>query len=147
MVYSDMGKVLQLFISQPGNSERIPQQTLSLDTKGIIGDKFYDKDIDRSILVTSEYSYAVVHNENISMEFGALGENILLDYNPYHLNSGQKLKIGEAILEVSQNCTMCNHLSKIDKKVPKLLRDDRGIFVKVIQNGDIHVGDPVQLLN
>lgn len=75
------------------------------------------------------------------MEYGSLGENILIDYNVYNLSMGTQLKIGEVIVEITQNCTICNYLSIIDKSLPKLLRNDRGIFVKVIQSGVIKEGD------
>ncbi len=70
------------------------------------------------------------------MPFGSLGENILIDYNPYHLNAGDQLRMGEVVLQISQNCTICDHLSKIDETLPTLLKDDRGIFAKVIKGGE-----------
>jgi MOSC domain-containing protein YiiM len=81
------------------------------------------------------------------MPFGSLGENILIDYNPYHLTAGDQLRIGEVLLEISQNCTMCDHLSKIDENLPTLLKDDRGIFAKVIKGGVIQPGDEITLLS
>lgn len=146
MLSHSVGKVLKLYISTQESSKRIPKSKLSLDFNGVAGDKFYAKDTQRSVLITSEKSYDLALSQNISMPLGALGENILLDYNPYHLFPGQKLKIGKALVEISQNCTLCNHLSAIDKKLPKLLKNDRGIFVKVIQEGEIKEGDIVYLL-
>ncbi|MCD6653870.1 MAG: MOSC domain-containing protein [Sulfurovum sp.] len=146
MLSHSAGKVLKLYVSEHGSSVRMPKSRLSLDFNGVVGDKFYAKDIQRSVLITSVKSYDLALSQNISMPLGALGENILLDYNPYHLIPGQKLKMGKALLEISQNCTLCNHLSAIDKKLPKLLKKDRGIFVKVIQEGDIEEGDIVYLL-
>ncbi|DAB39880.1 MAG TPA: MOSC domain-containing protein [Sulfurovum sp. UBA12169] len=147
MLPYSVGKVLKLYVSVQGSSERIPKNKLSLDFDGVVGDKFYAKDIQRSVLITSEKSYDLALSQDISMPLGALGENILLDYNPYHLIPGQRLQIGKALVEVSQNCTLCNHLSAIDIKLPKLLKKDRGIFVKVIQKGEIQEGDTVFLLS
>jgi len=59
---------------------------------------------------------------------------------------GSKLQIGEVVLEVTQYCTICNHLSTIDKTLPRLLKDDRGIFVKVVEAGFIAKGDKIYLL-
>jgi MOSC domain-containing protein YiiM len=80
------------------------------------------------------------------MTYGALGENILIDYNPYDLAIGSQIQIGEVVLEITQNCTICNHLSFIDKTLPKLLKDDRGIFVKVVKVGVIKKRDKLYLL-
>ncbi len=140
------GKILKLFTSTSGNSKRDEHKELILDEKGIIGDKFYDKNLDRSILLTSTESYQLARSNQIKINFGELGENLLIDYNPYHLPTGTQLKIGDVILEITQNCTICNHLSKIDKKLPKLLAHDRGIFVKVTKGGKLQLGDPIYLL-
>jgi len=140
-----IGKVISLFISQDGLSHRLEQESIEVDNNGIIDDKFYAKDIDRSILITSIDSYKLSKENGIDIEYSKLGENILIDYNPYHLPPKTQLIIGEAILEISQHCTICKSLSKIDTKLPKLLKDDRGIFAKVIKSGIISKDDRVYL--
>lgn len=142
-----VSEVLALFISQSGQGKRTPQEKIYLDYAGVINDKFYDKGRERSVLLTTQESYKIVKNQGISIEEGALGENILIEYNyPQSLSSGLQLKVGTVILEIAQNCTICNHLSVIDKKVPKLLKDDRGMFAKVIQAGCITKGDKIELI-
>jgi len=143
---ADVGKVIQLFSSQNNKVGKRDQEVLTLDAKGIIGDKYYNSDIKRSVLITSNESYLLASSHQIEMAQGTLGENILIDYNPYHLVSGDQLTIGEVILEISQNCTMCDHLSQIDTKLPTLLKNDRGIFAKVIKSGMIQKGDAVGLI-
>jgi MOSC domain-containing protein YiiM len=142
----NVGKVTSLFISVQGSSNRIEKESFHLDPKGILEDKYYDTNINRSVLLTSEASYTLAAEHDIEFPFGALGENILMDYNPYHLNPGDQLCIGEVILEISQNCTMCDHLSNIDENLPTLLKNDRGIFAKVIEGGVINKEDEITLL-
>ena len=142
-----VGEVKELFISEQGNSKRIHKEKILLDTKGVIGDKFYGKDNTRAVLLTSSESYALASEYQIFMEQGTLGENILIDYNPYGLTMGMQLKMGSVTLEIVQNCTICNHLSVVDKKLPKLLKNDRGIFVKVVKEGCIKNNDKVYLLD
>jgi MOSC domain-containing protein YiiM len=139
------GQVIELFISHKGESKRISQNMLEVDSYGIVDDKFYAKDIARSILLTSLDSYSLALKHGIEMPYGALGENILIDYNPYELPIGTQLTIGEVLLEVTQNCTLCSHLSLIDKRLPRLLKEDRGIFVKVVEGGFIKQEDEVYL--
>lgn len=141
-----IGRVIELFISKEESSSRVKKDKITLDLGGVIGDKYHNRDINRSILLTSIYSYNLAKEHDIEFEFGLLGENILIDFNPYHLISSTRLKIGDAIIEISQNCTICNHLSKIDNRLPKLLKDDRGIFVKVIKAGDISIDDKIYLI-
>lgn len=141
-----VGEVLKLFISNSQSSQRDERSAIILDEKGVIGDKFYAKDDARSILMTSTDSYNLIKGYDIDMPYGYLGENILIDYNPYKLAIGTHLKIGGVILEISQNCTICNHLSVLDKRIPKLLKNDRGIFAKTIIGGEISVKDDIYLL-
>ena len=145
MQFSLVGKVLNTFIFDTKMAYRQEKVLLEVDNKGILNDKYYDTNINRSILITSKESYTLASSLNISIPFGSLGENLLIDYNPYHLNTGDKIKIGEVILEISQNCTICEHLSKIDERLPTLLKEDRGIFAKVIVRGKITVGDEIYL--
>ena len=140
-----VGQVLKLFISKQGSPKRLQKNTLTVDKNGIVDDKFYAKDTERSILLTSISSYQLALQYGIEMSYGTLGENILIDYNPYALSIGTQLKIGEVILEVTQNCTICNHLSIIDKRLPRVLKEDRGIFVKVISSGSIEKNSKVYL--
>jgi len=120
---------------------------IEIDEQGIIGDKYYGKNPNRTILVTSEEaSYALAAAEGITAPFGSLGENLVIDINPYHLQAGQQLRIGETLVAVTQNCTLCSSLGKVDSRLPELLKDDRGIFVKTIQGGKIKIGDTVTFL-
>ncbi len=141
-----VGKITELFISTKESSTRVNKPTLELELAGVVGDKFYDKDNSRSILITSEESYNLIKEYDIDMPYGYLGENILMDFNPYALKMGSRFQIGTAVLEISQNCTICNHLSVLDKRIPKLLKNDRGIFAKVIKPGKISQGDDVYML-
>jgi len=146
MSTNKVGSVLRLFTSKSGTSERFLEQKLQLDTNGVVGDKFYAKNIERSVLIASTASYELVSTYGIEMPFGYLGENILMDFNPYSLEVGSKLKIGSVILEISQHCTICNHLTTIDVKIPTLLKNDRGVFAKVVKDGEIYAGDDVYLV-
>jgi len=141
-----LGKISALFISVKGESKRFEKELLSLDQKGILSDKFHDTNIERSVLITSRASYDLALKNNIKMPFGSLGENLLIDYNPYHLKAGTQLHIGSCILEISQNCTICEHLSNIDESLPTLLKNDRGIFAKVLQEGVISKEDSIYLI-
>jgi len=135
-----VGNILDLFISKKATSK------ILLDKNGVIGDKFYAKDEDRSVLISTIESYQIAQDNHIELAYGLLGENILMDYNPYHLTIGRQIQIGEVILEINQTGTLCKSLTKIDNKLPKLLKDDRGIFAKVIKAGEIKYRDRVYIL-
>lgn len=143
------GKVLKLFITHDNQDKtRQSVEEIEADIHGIINDKFYGKDSQRAILITSLESYTLSEMNGIKLKEGHLGENILIDINPYGLNAGDRLMISNLELEITQNCTLCKGLTAIDVKLPKLLKNDRGIFAKVIsQSGKIRTNDKVEILN
>jgi len=140
-----VGNIFSLFYSTKNG--RVAVRDFLLDEKGIVKDKHYDKDIERSVLIASLESYKLAKNSGLNISYGVLGENLLMNYNPYDLTTGSRLKIGNVLLEISQHCTLCGSLSKVDTKLPKLLKNDRGIFAKVIESGNIKEGDNIYLIN
>ena len=140
-----IANVLALFITNL-QKQTISSKKIVLEEQGIVGDKHYGKEPSRTVLITSTYAYDLLLHENINAHFGALGENIVIDYDLHQLNPGDKIALGEVVLKIAQNCTLCNHLSKIDKRVPKLLRNDRGIFAQVVKGGELHLDDEVRLV-
>jgi MOSC domain-containing protein YiiM len=139
-----LGNIIELFISKEKYDGRINQAELAIDENGVFIDKFYGKDKERSILIASTKAYDIVRENKIAIDFGQLGENILIDFDVTLLKEGTQLKIGEVVLEITQNCTICDHLSKIDSEVPVLLKNDRGVFAKVIAGGLIKKGFEVK---
>lgn len=139
------GTVTKLFISIK-NKDREIKNKIVLDNNGIIEDKYYNKEIKRSILITSIDSYVLAKENAIDVKYGLLGENILIDLNPYSLNSGDRLTIGEVILEITQKCTICNSLAQVNSNLPKVLKTSRGIFAKTYKSGTIQIGDKVTIL-
>jgi MOSC domain-containing protein YiiM len=142
------GKVLKLFVTLDDKDKQRKETTyINADENGILNDKFYNKNPQRTILITSIQSYQIALDNGIDLAKGALGENILIDINPYHLQAGDTLKIGNATLEITQNCTLCKGLTTISSKLPKLLKDDRGIFAKIISEPTtIKIGDIVNIM-
>lgn len=140
------GKVLRLYISTGiTQSPRKEMRSIEVDQNGVRGDKFYGKDQKRAILVSCVQSYDIAKQNGIEIQEGILGENIYIDIDPYTLLPGDIIEIGACRFEVTQNCTLCKGLSQISPKLPKLLKDDRGIFVHALQNGKISVNDKVTL--
>lgn len=140
-----LGTVVSLYVSKKGVEKREPKETLSFELDGVCEDKFKGKDVNRSVLLVSQQSYAFAQENDIDLLNGDLGENILVDFDPYSFDGGTKLQIGEVILEISQKSSLCSSLSKINSKLPKLLKDKRGIFAKVIACGTIAKCDTIYL--
>ncbi len=142
---TETADIIALFITNK-DSETIAKTALSLDTEGVVGDKHYAKGAIRSILVASTESYRMVQERiGVEMPHGYLGENILLDGSIRDLVPGDRLHIGDVVLEITQNCSLCSHLGALDKRIPALLKEDRGIFAKTVRGGRISLDDHVKI--
>ncbi len=144
-----LGYVVDTFSAKKGQSG-LPRPKVdflnAIKDYGIENDKFVLKDLDSTVMIVGTYSYKMALEFGIDLEYGSLGENVLLSFNPHELKVGDFIKIDEVILEITQKCTICNHLSVFDKKLPKVVKDCRGLYCKIIKSGKIHNGMNVSIL-
>lgn len=82
--------------------------------------------------------------------YGNFAENITTQGLVLHkLPVGQKLKLGEVVLEVTQIGKEC-HAGQgcaIMSKVGRCVMPLEGIFAKVIQGGQVYSGTPIEVIN
>jgi MOSC domain-containing protein YiiM len=85
--------------------------------------------------------------EAMSLSPGVIRENITtrgLDVNG--LAKGQRLRIGDAQLEVSAVCTPCDKLENVRPGLRQELRGRRGMLCRVIEGGEIQPGDAIEMI-
>ncbi|WP_321471361.1 MOSC domain-containing protein [Halarcobacter sp.] len=143
-------KVIDTFSAKIGQSGLPRPQVDYLELVfdfGIKDDKFAGDDLDKTVMIVGTYSYDLAKEYSINLEFGSLGENILFDFNPHDLAVGTRIKIDEAIIQITEKCTICNHLSVFDKKLPKLLKSCRGLYCKIEKSGMISKNSKVEILD
>lgn len=78
---------------------------------------------------------------------GSFGENLIvkgLDLSQLAL--GDKIGIGESVLELSQIGKTCHHRCEIYHATGDCIMPTRGLFFKVMSGGTISVGDEVRPL-
>lgn len=61
------------------------------------------------------------------------------------LSLGHRLRIGEALLEVTQPCPLCRHLEDIRQGLQEAIRGRRGLLCRVIESGRIRCGDRIEI--
>lgn len=136
----NIGKVLEIFSATKESSglprPKVEQLNLIKDF-GIENDKFAGKKLDQTVMIVGLDSYEIAKKHNIDLEIGSLGENILLDFDPHVYEVGDIFQIGESQIQITQVCTVCNHLSVFDKELPKLLKNHRGLYCKILNSGII----------
>ena len=73
--------------------------------------------------------------ENITTRGIALGK----------LPLGQRLRIGEALLEVTKPCTPCHQMDEIRQGLQAAIRGRRGLLCRVVESGPIRRGDRIEV--
>ncbi len=140
----------QLLSLHAGLAPSLPKPALLqvrlVEGQGVEGDRHFGKHPDRAVLVAGQTSYAKARQAGIELPWGALGENLLIDFDPHTLGPHSRLKIGTAVLELTTVCTVCDTLSAFDLRLPKVLYNARGVYARVLQGGLVRVGDPVEVL-
>jgi len=78
---------------------------------------------------------------------GIIRENITTEgLNVNGLQTGQRLRVGVAILEVTMVCTPCGQMERIRPGLRKEIWGRRGMLCRVVKGGPIRRGDPIERL-
>lgn len=110
--------------------------------RGLQGDAHARPDSSRQVLLMDLETL-----EALALRPGAVRENITLQGVPLHaLRPGDRLQIGEAVLEITKACAPCARMDEIRPGLQEALRGRRGMLARVLQSGWIRRGDPVRWL-
>ena len=139
-----MADVLYLFRAP---QRRLPMEEIAeiraLEDSGLEGCAHARTGSPRQILLMDSETL-----EAMDLRPGIIRENITTrGINVNGLEAGQRLRVGEAQLEVSMACTPCDLLEKIRPGLRRELRGRRGMLCRVIAGGMIRRGDSVEKLS
>jgi MOSC domain-containing protein YiiM len=74
--------------------------------------------------VHQDHKYEIAKENNIDLVYGSLGENILLDFDPHEFKVGDIFYINNCAIQITESCTV-------------LLKNNRGLYCKIISDGEI----------
>ena len=81
------------------------------------------------------------------MKNGSVGENFTtrgLDLNK--LNKGDRLKVGECVIEITDVRIPCRNLKKWDADLPELVVGHSGWVAKVLTEAIVRAGDTIEVV-
>jgi MOSC domain-containing protein YiiM len=61
------------------------------------------------------------------------------------LRLGQRLRVGEALVEVTKPCTPCHQMDEIREGLQEAIRGRRGLLCRVVEPGRIRRGDRIEI--
>ena len=145
------GTLIQLNIS-PGGIPKTAVLFAHVSRDGVAGDwqrnRKYHGGPDRAVCLYSEELYADLRAEGVDLTNGAVGENFTTrGVNLQHLAKGDRLRIGgECVIELTEIRVPCRTLTKWDANLPRMIQGRSGWVAKVISEGMVRPGDPIEVL-
>jgi MOSC domain-containing protein YiiM len=88
------------------------------------------------------------HLDSVGVEPGVIRENLTVegtDVEQWPI--GQRVRVGdEAVFEITMVCDPCQRMDAIRQGLRAELQGKRGMLARVIEPGEVAVGDPVELV-
>lgn len=150
MAASLAGRLLQLNVSAGGMPKKpIPQARVTIE--GVAGDwqknRKYHGGTNRAVCIYSEELYAWLREKGVDVGPGDIGENFTTTgIDLQKLARGTRLKVGGCVVEITDVRIPCSQLKKWDVDLPELIVGRSGWVAKVVSEGMVRQGDPVEVV-
>jgi len=143
--------VTQVNVSN-GGMPKLPVLLGMVTKDGLAGDwqknRKYHGGPDRAVCLYSEELYAEMRADGVEAGNGAFGENFTtrgLDLRA--LDVGSRLRVGaDCVIEITNVRQPCRQLKQWDERMPKLIAGRSGWMAKVVREGVVKPGDPIEVL-
>ena len=142
-----MAQVVSVCISEKKGTKKHPVAEISLRPHhGIVGDA-HAGDWHRQVSLLANESVDRMRKEGLTLAAGDFAENILTEGITLRtLPVGTVLRAGEVRLEVTQIGKECHNDCAIRKAAGDCVMPREGIFVKVLESGEIKTGDEIEIV-
>jgi len=135
------GRIAHLFLKE---GHAVPMRSVPAVTavagKGLEGDAAFGRER-RQVLLVGQSSLS-----EFGLQPGMLRENMTLTGMVLdELAEGTLLQVGEAILEITDDCEPCGQMEDLRPGLREAIRGRRGKLARVARSGAVRVGDAVHL--
>ena len=88
------------------------------------------------------------HLESVDVEPGSIRENLTVEgADVQQWPVGQRVRVGdEAVFEITMVCDPCHRMDELRQGLRTELDGKRGMLARIVESGDVAVGDAVELL-
>ena len=87
------------------------------------------------------------HLDSVGVDPGATRENLTVEGDDVQQwPVGQRVRVGEALFEITMVCDPCKKMDALHQGLRAELADKRGMLARVVEGGEVAVGDEVELL-
>jgi len=139
-----MANVSGLFVSPGRKSGRSEarERVLAIANQGLEGCA-HGNPPRREVLLASKE-----HLDAVGVEPGAIRENVTVegaDVQAWPI--GQRVKIGGATLKITMVCDPCHRMDELRDGLRDELDDKRGMLARIVEGGEVALGDSIELVD
>jgi len=143
-----MHGVLAQLNTSDGGMPKLPIAEAMVTVDGVSGDcqknRKYHGGPNRAICIYSEELYEGLRDDGVKVKSGDIGENFTTrGINLQHLKKGDRLRVGECVIELTDIRVPCHQLNKWDADLPELIVGRSGWVAKVVKEGLVKQGDEI----
>lgn len=136
------GRIVNLYLKTEHRKPVEPVASAQAESGlGLVGDVSFGRSKRQVLLIEKETL------DEFGLEPGRIKENVTVEgMTLAGLARGSLLQVGQAVIEVTGDCTPCRTLEDIRPGLQNEMRGRRGILGRVIEGGTILVGDSVAVV-
>jgi MOSC domain-containing protein YiiM len=87
------------------------------------------------------------HLDSVGVDPGAIRENLTVEGDDVQQwPIGQQVRVGGALFEITMVCDPCQRMDDLRQGLRAELDEKRGMLARVVESGEVAVGDEVELL-
>lgn len=138
-----VGHVASLQVCVKHRAPMLPLKTVTaLENFGLEGDRHSMPDSSRQVLLLEQETLL-----DYNIPAGAIRENITTrEIDLMSLPRGTRLQVGAAILETTKECAPCSMVDEVRQGLQEELQGKRGMLARIVQGGEIRLGDSIRIL-
>ncbi len=128
--------------AQRGAPMRVTDSARAIANLGLEGDSHAKRGSARQILLIDEETLNA-----FGLTAGRVRENITTrGIALKSLAEGTRIRVGGALLEITKHCLPCEFIEDIRPGLRAQMEGQRGMLARVIEDGEIRVGDAIEIL-
>ncbi len=141
------GRVIAVSVSKEKGVPKTNVDKVSLvEEWGIKGDA-HAGNWHRQVSFLALESIDKIRAKGLDVAPGAFAENITTEFvDVPHLKVGQRVRVGDAELEITQIGKECHSRCAIYYQAGDCVMPREGVFARVVSGGDVQVGDKIEVL-
>ncbi len=142
------GRVVSLQLKRRRHQRMSPVDAVRVTSDGLEGDVHGGSGTGKRVVLVAGLSDL----RHLGLNPGDLREQVTVDLpSLMSLRPGERLRIGETVLEITGPCEPCTHIGSLlgaddVEEFRESLRGRRGMLCRVVADGTVRAGDSVEVL-